>query len=242
MPRLRETQQEKQERLEAAAAAAKGNAQTINDEPSIETNGTQIATPITEAITHWRQTIKDRKPGADAHNLLRNAAIDLRRMLDIDRTVCPKSHAVTRQTAVDALNEMAILGDIEPDDAQEIFAEAFKKPPASDEVNNEKPDGKAGDQKSSHDWDDPDWSIFDDRRGSLPEFPLDVFSPPWQEYLKRAAHGAGVRVEHVAVPLLGVASSLIGTARRIRASRSWSEPMTLWTCIVAASGDRKTPV
>jgi hypothetical protein len=94
---------------------------------------------------------------------------------------------------------------------------------------------------SSHTWDDPDWSILDDRRGELPDFPVDVFTPPWREWLLLASHGAGGRPEHVAVPLLGVASSLIGTARRVRASRSWSEPMTLWTCIVADSGDRKTP-
>jgi hypothetical protein len=96
-------------------------------------------------------------------------------------------------------------------------------------------------QASAHDWDDPDWTLLDDRRGELPEFPIEVFTVPWREWLRRASHGAGVRPEHVAVPLLGVASSLIGTARRVRASRSWSEPMTLWTCVVAAPGDRKTP-
>jgi hypothetical protein len=94
---------------------------------------------------------------------------------------------------------------------------------------------------SPHSWDDPDFSILDDRRGELPEFPVDVFIPAWQQWLVRAARGAGVLPEHVALPLLGVASSLIGTARRVRASRSWSEPMTLWACVVAASGDRKTP-
>ena len=92
-----------------------------------------------------------------------------------------------------------------------------------------------------HDWNDPDWSVLDDRRGDLPDFPTDVLTSPWQNWLWRASRGAGVRPEHVAVPLIGVASSLIGTARRVRASRSWSEPMTLWTCVVAASGDRKTP-
>jgi hypothetical protein len=90
-------------------------------------------------------------------------------------------------------------------------------------------------------WTEPDESIFEDRRGDLPAFPVDVLTPPWGDWLLRAAHGAGVRPEHVAVPLLGVASSLIGTARRVRASPSWSEPFTLWTCVVAASGDRKTP-
>ncbi len=103
-------------------------------------------------------------------------------------------------------------------------------------------DNKSGaSNTSSHSWADPDWSIIDDRRGELPGFPVEVFTPDWQEWLLRAAHGAGVRPEHVAIPLLGVASSLIGMARRVRASRSWSEPMTLWTCIVADSGDRKTP-
>ena len=93
----------------------------------------------------------------------------------------------------------------------------------------------------AHGWDDPDWTLLDDRRGELPDFPVDVLTPAWQKWLLRACHGAGVRPEHVAVPLIGVASSLIGTARRVRASTSWSEPMTLWTCVVADSGDRKTP-
>ena len=227
---------------ERIAHVATKEASQNTDVPTVEMNGAVISTPITNAIAYWRQVIKDRNPDADAHNLLRNAAIDLRRILDIDRTVHPESNVEAKQTAVDALNEMATDAKIEPDDAQEIFADAFKKPPASDEVRTENLDGNAGDQKSSaHEWGDPDWSIFDDRRGTLPEFPVDVFSPAWQEWLVRAAHGAGVRVEHVAVPLLGVASSLIGTARRIRASRSWSEPMTLWACVVADSGDRKTP-
>jgi Protein of unknown function (DUF3987) len=96
-------------------------------------------------------------------------------------------------------------------------------------------------ESPTFDWSNPDRTILEDRRGDLPDFPIDVFTPTWQQCLLRAAHGAGVRPEHVAVPLLGVASSLIGTARRVCASRSWSEPMTLWTCVVATSGDRKTP-
>jgi Protein of unknown function (DUF3987) len=43
------------------------------------------------------------------------------------------------------------------------------------------------------------------------------------------------------VPLLSIASSLIGAARRIRPSRSWSEPFTLWTSVVGFSGTGKTP-
>jgi hypothetical protein len=89
--------------------------------------------------------------------------------------------------------------------------------------------GNASPKASGQDqgWPEPDLSILDDRRGDLPPFPVAVLSPEWQGWLQRAAHGAGVTPDHVMVPLLAVASSLIGTARRIKPSRSWSEPFTL---------------
>jgi hypothetical protein len=90
-------------------------------------------------------------------------------------------------------------------------------------------------------WNEPDISILDDRRGELPDFPAGVLSEKWEEWLARAAHGAGVTRGHVAVPLLATVASLIGTARRIRPSRSWSEPLTLWDAIVGFSGSGKTP-
>jgi Protein of unknown function (DUF3987) len=99
----------------------------------------------------------------------------------------------------------------------------------------------ASPRANSHDWHDPDLSIVDDRRGELPAFPLDVLSPSWQIWATNAALGAGVTVDHLIVPLLGIASSLIGTARRVGASRSWSEPFTMWTGIVGFSGTGKTP-
>jgi hypothetical protein len=94
---------------------------------------------------------------------------------------------------------------------------------------------------ATHTWNDPDWSILDDRRGDLPDFPKGILSAPCQEWVERAAHGAGATPEHVAVPLLGIASSLIGTSRRVMASRSWTQPMTTWTVVVGFSGTSKTP-
>jgi Protein of unknown function (DUF3987)/Bifunctional DNA primase/polymerase, N-terminal len=95
---------------------------------------------------------------------------------------------------------------------------------------------------SNHSWDEPDISLLDERRGEVPEFPLDALcSVPLQDWVTRAAHGAGTMVAHVAVPLLGIASSLIGTARRVQASRSFLQPMTCWTALVGFSGSGKTP-
>jgi hypothetical protein len=61
------------------------------------------------------------------------------------------------------------------------------------------------------------------------------------DWLLRSARGAGVTPAHVAVPLLGIASSLIGTARRVRACRPWSEPLTMWVAVIGFSGTGKTP-
>jgi hypothetical protein len=89
---------------------------------------------------------------------------------------------------------------------------------------------------SSSSWESPDLSLLDDRRGDLPAFPLDVFSPRWQLWSKNSAHGAGTAIDYVVVPLLGIASGLIGTARRLKASASWSQPFTLWTAQSAYPG------
>jgi hypothetical protein len=90
-------------------------------------------------------------------------------------------------------------------------------------------------------WGDPDWAILDDRRGALPEFPGGVLTPELEEYIDRASDGAGVTFAHVAVPLLSIASGIIGTARRIQPSRGWSEPLALWSALVGFSGTGKTP-
>jgi hypothetical protein len=90
-------------------------------------------------------------------------------------------------------------------------------------------------------WQEPDWALLDDRRGELPDFPVEALPASLRGWLLRAARGAAVTPGHVAVPLLGIASSLIGTARRVRACRSWSEPLTMWVAVVGFSGTGKTP-
>jgi hypothetical protein len=94
-------------------------------------------------------------------------------------------------------------------------------------------------------WAEPDDSLLVDRRGELPDFPIDALRGlnchKLIDWLKRAAHGTGTSLGHVAVPMLGIASGLIGTARRVQASRSWSEPMTVWTATIGHSGSGKTP-
>ena len=94
---------------------------------------------------------------------------------------------------------------------------------------------------AAHTWENPDLSILDDRRGELPKFPLDTLQPMrLQDWVTRTAHSTGTTVDHVAVPLLGVSSALIGSARRVRA-KSFVQPATLWTFMIGHSGTGKTP-
>ena len=96
-------------------------------------------------------------------------------------------------------------------------------------------------QTNARAFDDPDWSLLDTQRGSLPEFPLEVLSPNLQEVIRRTSKGAGVTHAHVAVPLLGIISGLIGYSRRLKATASWFQPATCWTALVGYSGTGKTP-
>lgn len=90
-------------------------------------------------------------------------------------------------------------------------------------------------------WDDPDSSILEDRRGDLPVFPMYCLSEGWQVWAGETAHATGTTAAHVVVPLITIASGIIGVARQVQASRSWKQPMSLWGGIVGLSGSGKTP-
>jgi hypothetical protein len=117
--------------------------------------------------------------------------------------------------------------------ASKELAEAFARADGAVAADNQ-------DSEPLHTWESPDWSILDDRRGDLPKFPADCLGKAFMT-VRRAAKGAGVTDAHVAVPMLGIASGLIGVARRIYASSSWLEPCTMWCGIVGFSGTGKTP-
>jgi hypothetical protein len=82
--------------------------------------------------------------------------------------------------------------------------------------------------------------LLEDRRGDLPPFPLDCVNAGWQAWALQTAHGSGTTPAHVVVPLLGIASGLIGVARRVQVARPWIEPIGMWTALVGASGTGKT--
>jgi hypothetical protein len=78
---------------------------------------------------------------------------------------------------------------------------------------------------------------------SYEPFPLDALPKPVRDYVRAASRSLGENVAPamVALPTLSVLSGAIGDAARLQLKRSWVEPATLWTVLVAPSGSTKSP-
>jgi hypothetical protein len=75
----------------------------------------------------------------------------------------------------------------------------------------------------------------------VPPFPLEVFPPLVARFLGQGSEAVGAPADLLAVPFLGYAAAAIGNRRRLALKRRWVRKATLWTGVVAASGEGKSP-
>jgi len=68
-------------------------------------------------------------------------------------------------------------------------------------------------------------------------FPVECLPGPVCQYVLAQAAALDCDPGAVALPVLSVLASSIGSTRRIRLKRAWSEPAILWTAVVAENGD-----
>lgn len=71
-------------------------------------------------------------------------------------------------------------------------------------------------------------------------FPLDALPPTPRAYAEATSTALDVAPAFVAVPMLSVLSAGVGASAVLQLKRSWREPATLWTAIVAPSGSTKS--
>lgn len=71
-------------------------------------------------------------------------------------------------------------------------------------------------------------------------FPVEIFPPAFRAYAEKAAAAVPVPVEMVAVPLLGVAASVIGNRAHLHLKRTWQEYPTFFLACVADPGKAKS--
>ncbi len=72
-------------------------------------------------------------------------------------------------------------------------------------------------------------------------FPNHLLPFPVAEFIEQSAAALSCDMSYVALPLLSVLASTIGTTRRICLRPGWCEPAVIWTCVVGESGTLKSP-
>ncbi len=203
------------------------------EQPRADDELPELPAAIRDGIDMWHRAMLKRQRLPT--EILELAAHDLFSLLKHSTLEYPHLADRAHQAVVDGLQAMAEAAGIRDDEAQKIMTEGKYA------ADNEGGAGRRSGASGNETWSDPDWSILEDRRGELPQFPVEKMATDMQQWLVDAAHGAGVTPAHVAVPLLGVVASIVGAARRVKASSSWSEPLTLWVAVVGLSGTGKTP-
>jgi len=72
-------------------------------------------------------------------------------------------------------------------------------------------------------------------------YPVDALPEPLASFVAETADAIGCDPAYVALPLLAVAGSAIGTTRRLELKAGYSVPAILWSVIVGESGTSKSP-
>ena len=98
-------------------------APAFEDGAPVPDKSSEIPIAVAENIASWRRVIS-KAPAENQPQILLNAAADLFRTREINRTFYPRTDAIVCQTVADALADLAESVGIPPDDAQMIFARA----------------------------------------------------------------------------------------------------------------------
>jgi hypothetical protein len=72
-------------------------------------------------------------------------------------------------------------------------------------------------------------------------FPLSVLPVKLLEFVTEAANAIKWPPDYIAVPMLAVLGTAIGTRRQIKIIDGWLEPAILWTAVVGDTGSAKSP-
>ena len=95
--------------------------------------------------------------------------------------------------------------------------------------------------ENTPDWREIDAGLFDDRRGAVPAFPVELLPPPWRDWVADTARAADAPVDYGAQALLAAVAGLCGAGAEVRITDAWSEPLVLWQALVGGPSSGKSP-
>jgi hypothetical protein len=90
-------------------------------------------------------------------------------------------------------------------------------------------------------WPAPDKRLVDDDRPPAPLLEDDALPAGWGDWITAEASARGCPRDYVAAGLIAGASALIGNARHVAATETWTEPPHLWIALVGSPSTGKTP-
>jgi putative DNA primase/helicase len=87
----------------------------------------EVPHAIAEEIASWRR-VMGQAPPANTRKILKLAARALWAALKVNKTEHPETATFAQQEVVDALHDLAVTANVDPDDAQLIFSQAKDEP------------------------------------------------------------------------------------------------------------------
>jgi hypothetical protein len=96
------------------------------------------------------------------------------------------------------------------------------------------------DSALNSDWPALDASLLENRRASVPSFPLELLPACWRDWVNDMACSVGAPVDYVAQSLLAAVAGLCGAGVSVCVSPAWSEPLVLWQMLVGGPSSGKS--
>jgi len=89
-------------------------------------------------------------------------------------------------------------------------------------------------------WSEPDLSILDNNRDSVPAVPLDLVPEPWRKWIADSASATGAPQDYVLQTVLAGVAGVCGAGVRVRVTPAWSEPLVMWQAMVGEPSTGKS--
>lgn len=94
---------------------------------------------------------------------------------------------------------------------------------------------------SGREWPEIDPSLLEERRGTLPSFPVDLMPPAWRGWLGDTAGSTCAPIDYTAQALLGTVSGLCGAGASVQVTSTWQEPLVLWQLAIGRVSSGRSP-
>jgi len=90
-------------------------------------------------------------------------------------------------------------------------------------------------------WPEPDLRLVEDDRAPAPILEDDALPAGWGGWLADEAMARGCPRDYVAAGLIATASALVGNARHVAPTATWTEPPHLWMALIGSPSRGKSP-